>query len=557
MRWGVVCALLLMIGLCAEAVAAAAPTMHVSVLPDGPGAGEVAAVREADGWQTVADDALRRRAGARWWRVDIDAGNAPEPDVWIVSIREAYDAQLVAYAPPDYTPRPLATFDPAVRQIGSRHRLTIPVPADRLDQPVFIEVASARRQPMGLEVQPLQAYLAADYARVRFTSAVLSAQLLLAVVASIFAVALRRWMLLMFCVWVLSVALYLVVMRGEMVVLAPWFPAEHAMRAAGLGISLGLIAAYAFLFVLLQIPRRYPRLARLYRIALVSCAALLVILPFLPLVTVAPYVVNTLLLTLGSLALGVGIRRALDGDREAFVFLLGWGLVSVVAMTRTVYFLRYVGTPEWLEYLHPAADAVGALILVLATARAARYAEREMVSARRSAMTDPLTGLYNRAQLDTGIAQLMETAAARGDSLALLFVDLDHFKQVNDRYGHDVGDACLRAMAAILRRQVRASDLVARYGGEEFVLVLEGSDTAAALRVAQALRAAVEAEGREVGGLPVGLTVSIGVAMLHPGDDIASLFKRADEALYRAKHEGRNRIVLCPPAPPRHQLEFA
>jgi len=282
-----------------------------------------------------------------------------------------------------------------------------------------------------------------------------------------------------------------------------------------------------------------------------------VILPFLPLVTVAPYVVNTLLLTLGSLALGVGIRRALDGDREALVFLLGWGLVSVVAMTRTVYFLRYVGTPEWLEYLHPAADAVGALILVLATARAARYAEREMVSARRSAMTDPLTGLYNRAQLDTGIAQLMETAAARGDSLALLFVDLDHFKQVNDRYGHDVGDACLRAMAAILRRQVRASDLVARYGGEEFVLVLEGSDTAAALRVAQALRAAVEAEGREVGGLPVGLTVSIGVAMLHPGDDIASLFKRADEALYRAKHEGRNRIVLCPPAPPRHQLEFA
>lgn len=556
MRWGVVCALLLALGLCVEAVAAAAPPMRVSVLPDDPGAGGIAAVRETAGWQP-AGDALRRRDDAHWWRLDIDAGAAPEPGMWIVSIREAYDARLVAYAPPDYAPRPLATFEPGVRQIGSRHRLTVPLQAEHLDAPVFIEVISARNQPMGLTVQPLQAYLAADYARVRFTSAILSAQLLLAIVAAIFAFALRRWMLLLFCVWVLSVALYLVVMRGELVALAPWFPAQHAMRAAGLAISLGLLSAYAFLFVLLQIPRRYPRLARLYRCTLFTCAALLVLLPFLPVTTVAPYVVNLLLLTLGSLALGVGLRRALRGDREALIFLLGWGLVSIVAMTRAVYFLRYVGTPEWLEYLHPAADAVGALILVLATARAARYAEREMVSARRSAMTDPLTGLHNRAQLDAGIARLMDAAAAHGGALAMLFVDLDHFKQVNDRFGHDVGDACLQAMAGILRRQVRAGDLVARYGGEEFVLVLEGIDSAAALRVAQALRAAVEAEGREVGGCAVGLTVSIGVATLHAGDDIASLFKRADEALYRAKHEGRNRIVLCPPDPHRQQLEFA
>lgn len=550
MRWGLVCALLLVLGVCMEALAAPAPVLRVSALPGGPGAGEIAAVREARGWEQAADDTLRRQADTRWWRVDIDAGPASAPGDWIVSIREAYDARLVAYAPPDYTPRPLATFDPGVHQIGSRHRLAVEVPAGHLDQPVFIELVSARKQPLGVAAQPLQAYVADDLARARFSSAILSAQLLLAVVAAIFAFALRRWMLLLFCAWVLSVAVYLVVMRGELVALAPWFPPEHAMRAAGLAISLGLLSAYAFLFVLLQMPRRYPRLARLYRYTLFACAALLVCLPVIPVITVAPYVVNALLLTLGILALGVGLRRALSGDREALFFLLGWGLVSIVAMVRAVYFLRYAGTPEWLEYLHPAADAVGALILVLATARAARYAEREMVSARLSAMTDPLTGLYNRAQLDAGIAQLMETASTRGGELAVLFVDLDHFKQVNDRFGHDVGDACLQAMAGILRRQVRASDLVARYGGEEFVLVLEGTDTPSALRVAQSLRTAVETEGRTLNGCAVELTASIGVATLRPGDDIASLFKRADEALYRAKHEGRNRIVLCPTAPP-------
>lgn len=376
MRWGVFCALLLVLALCMEAVAAPAPVLRVSALPGGPGADEIAAVRQAQDWQRAPDDALRRQDNTRWWRVDIDADAASVPSDWIVSIREAYDARLVAYAPPDYAPRPLATFDPTVQQLGSRHRLAVEVPAAHLDQPVFIEVVFARKQPLGVSAQPLQAYVADDLARVRFSSAILSAQLLLAVVAAIFAFALRRWMLLLFCVWVLSVAVYLVVMRGELAALAPWFPPEHAMRAAGLGISLGLLSAYAFLFVLLQMPRRYPRLARIYKYTLSACAIVLVSLPFIPVTTVAPYVVNALLLTLGILALAVGLRRALTGDREALIFLLGWGLVSIVAMVRAVYFLRYAGTPEWLEYLHPAADAVGALILVLATARAARYAER-------------------------------------------------------------------------------------------------------------------------------------------------------------------------------------
>ena len=560
MRWSVAVALLVMlltVALCAEA-RAAAPSVHVSVLPDGPGVGDIDAVRGARGW-IDAGDALRWRDDARWWRVDItpeaDPARATAAEDWIVSIREAYDAQLVAYAPPDYRPRPLATFDPSVSQIGSRHRLTIAVPADAWQAPVFIELIEARRQPMGVAAQPLSTYLADDYGRVRFSSAVLSAQLLLVTVATIFAFALRRWMLLLFCVWVLSTAAYLMVMRGELVALAPWFPPEHAMRVAGIGISLGLLSAYAFLYVLLQVSRRFPRIARVYRIILLSCAALMVVIPFVPITSVAPPFVNLLRLALGLTTLAIGLLRAVAGDREALYFLIGWGLVSVVAMMRAAYFMRHAGTPEWLEYLHPATDAFGALILVLATARAARYAEREMVSARQSAMTDPLTGLPNRAQLDLGVAQLMDAAAAREDALAVLFVDLDHFKQVNDRFGHDVGDACLQAMSGILRRHVRTTDLVARYGGEEFVLVLDGADDVSALRAAETLRAAVEADGRHVDGTLVGLTVSIGVATLETGDDVTRLFKRADAALYRAKHAGRNCVIVARPDIDHPRLE--
>ena len=144
MRWSVGVALLWMLlaGPC-MAAGATAPSARVSVLPGGPDRGDIDAVRRAEGWAD-AGDVLRHRDDARWWRIDITheahSAQATPPEDWIVSIREAYDAQLVAYAPPDYRPRPLATFDPSVSQIGSRHRLTIAVPADALHAPVFIEL---------------------------------------------------------------------------------------------------------------------------------------------------------------------------------------------------------------------------------------------------------------------------------------------------------------------------------------------------------------------------------------------------------------------------------
>jgi two-component system cell cycle response regulator len=162
------------------------------------------------------------------------------------------------------------------------------------------------------------------------------------------------------------------------------------------------------------------------------------------------------------------------------------------------------------------------------------------------AVTDALTGLYNRRHMDTQVAALVDSAANRGTPLSVLAVDVDHFKSVNDSHGHDAGDRVLQELAARIRKNTRSLDLAFRTGGEEFVIVLPSTDRAVALKVAERLRRSVSAKpfnaGARAGPLPV--TISVGIASLEsPNDTLEELLKRADLALYRAKREGRNRVI--------------
>jgi two-component system cell cycle response regulator len=160
------------------------------------------------------------------------------------------------------------------------------------------------------------------------------------------------------------------------------------------------------------------------------------------------------------------------------------------------------------------------------------------------AVTDGLTGLHNRRYLDSHLAALIARAKTRRRPLSLVMADLDRFKQINDTYGHDGGDAVLREFANRLRRSVRGADLACRFGGEEFAIVMPDTGVEAARAVAERLRQEVEREPFDIGGRPVSVTISIGVAqMLHIHDEATDLIKRADRALYEAKNGGRNRVV--------------
>ncbi len=162
----------------------------------------------------------------------------------------------------------------------------------------------------------------------------------------------------------------------------------------------------------------------------------------------------------------------------------------------------------------------------------------------REVRTDALTGLYNYRHFSELLEQEMERSRRSGLPLALVMLDLDHFKKVNDRWGHEAGNKALRAVAEVLHAGVRRIDTVCRYGGEEMAMVLPGTHMSRAVQVAERLRGGIEQCLVDWEGDPVSLTASFGVAVF-PGADVADasgLIELADRMLYQAKSEGRNRV---------------
>ncbi len=185
---------------------------------------------------------------------------------------------------------------------------------------------------------------------------------------------------------------------------------------------------------------------------------------------------------------------------------------------------------------------------VMTQVRRKRYADRLRSNVQQSmemALTDGLTGLYNRRYFETHLETLMEKAVESRRPLGVIMVDIDHFKRINDTYGHDAGDDVLRQFARRLQASVRGIDLACRYGGEEFVIVMPDADIAVARTVGERLLTHIAGEPFLVsnGQRLIDVTVSVGVAELQDGDRADLILKRADEALYRAKREGRNRVI--------------
>lgn len=170
---------------------------------------------------------------------------------------------------------------------------------------------------------------------------------------------------------------------------------------------------------------------------------------------------------------------------------------------------------------------------------AALRSVRLQAQVRELSLTDGLTGLYNRRYLEIVLQNDVEHGLRYGRDLAVIMLDLDHFKEYNDTFGHPAGDRALQQVARCLRQVVRASDVIARYGGEEFMVVLPETDVRGAVSVAEDIRASVAG----LVDLEQRLTISLGVAALQPDQDQAdALIKRADQALYQAKRSGRNRV---------------
>ena len=201
------------------------------------------------------------------------------------------------------------------------------------------------------------------------------------------------------------------------------------------------------------------------------------------------------------------------------------------------------------DYVLRSADRNELIARVRTQVRRKRYTERLRDNVQYSmelAITDPLTGLFNRRYMESHVGTLIDRSAARGKSLSLLILDVDYFKSINDSFGHDAGDDVLREFAERLKASIRGIDLACRYGGEEFVVVMPDTDLGIAAMVAERIRRRIAGEPFpiEAGKRTIEVTISVGIAArMGAQDNVALMLKRADEALYRAKRDGRNRVA--------------
>ena len=201
------------------------------------------------------------------------------------------------------------------------------------------------------------------------------------------------------------------------------------------------------------------------------------------------------------------------------------------------------------DYLIRPFDRQELLARVRTQVRKRRYTEKLRDNVQLSieaAITDALTGLHNRRYMESHLGTLVEQAAARSKPISVLVLDIDFFKAINDAHGHAAGDDVLKEFSQRLRKAVRGIDLACRYGGEEFVVVMPDTDVGVATVVAERLRRRVASEPFAIcqNTRTVQATISIGIAAIQSGEDKpADIIKRADQALYRAKRAGRNRVV--------------
>lgn len=235
-------------------------------------------------------------------------------------------------------------------------------------------------------------------------------------------------------------------------------------------------------------------------------------------------------------------------NRAAGWFLIAWGLLEGFTIATAIRLL--VTDPEGAEgllyYGLPLSMVAAAVLIALGVADRLRDQRLALSDAERRAQTDALTGVLNRRSLVERLEAACLRARARGLPIALLFIDLDYFKEINDTRGHQAGDACLRAIIDPIHAELRQSDVIGRYGGEEFVVILSSADISAAGPIAERIRNRVAEVRVEGFGEPIRLTCSIGVAS---SDTLGvwgeHLIARADAAVYDAKRSGRNRVQIA------------
>ncbi len=485
--------------------------------------------------------ASMRVIGNGAWRI------TPRPGVRepLLVFYHPYTARISVQEPPGATVRRQDIFSPDLDPRYSRRALVFPLSGDG---PVHVMVEGAR-YPLRVAVEPGPAYAAADLWHVRLVLPAVGVVLGVSLAVLLFWAMLRDRVYLLYAGAMLFQLLYALCSYGEAYA---WPGLSVLARFGAQGIwAVGTLATILLVYLWLDyagLRKVTPRLAAAVRVVgAYGCGLTLVLLvsPWPADKAWFPDIANALFLLTNAIALVTLVVAWRRGQRHAAYVLIAWVPLLVFTMARALRFSVGERAEPWLEYGLPWVQAFTAVVLALGLADRMLTFRRERDRAKAHAERDGLTGVLNRGGIEHRLDwALIERERERERMpVSLLFIDLDNFKQINDRHGHALGDACLRAVTRAVSEQFQYGDQLGRLGGEEFVLVLSGVELPAALRIAEQVGARIRRDCANVEGVAVAVTASIGAAQARDGDSVASLIARADQAMYAAKRAGGDRVM--------------
>jgi diguanylate cyclase (GGDEF)-like protein len=493
---------------------------------------------------------------------------------------------VLAPEPPwDNGPRVLTIYPPPLGRVGvfgpdrtqtlalddfsapihGHGRLAWQVPAAQAGSaPILLQFEPSRTMsaPVRFRLQSLSDYLHQDAQWLVFASACFAVMLAMVLMALCFALMLRDVTFAWYAGYIVCYMLIQGIQTGFLSHPLEWqWLAGMATMAGTAAVALSVAFASLFMMRFCELRRHAP----LLQVPVMAVAVGMILLvpmrcSHVPLlVEVTQILINPFLMIGAVLLLFAAIAAAARGSRQAWFFLAGWTPLLILTAVTSAQVNGALPELDWLNDASLAGGAFEAVVLSLGLADRALSLRQDRDRVRRLADHDALTTVLNRRAWNALAGTVLASGPPR--PIAVLFLDLDHFKLLNDRQGHHSGDRALVAVAQALTAELRPADLLGRYGGEEFVALLDDTLPEQAMHVATRLCRRVHRLDIPLDDHPTLLTISIGIAMRRDGDDVESLLERADKAMYSAKLNGRNQVCMetvsaSPTSPSAHRLHI-
>jgi diguanylate cyclase (GGDEF)-like protein len=546
-----------------EAVAAAdgvdsteGPALEISLLPPTVAPQDASAVTTGllePHFGSLAGYKATAHAETLWFRLRAASTFKPSGELPVLIARGGWFEQIEAFAAGPGAAQPLQhVID--LREFGGAHDSVFVIPGGlSAGQSIYLRVATQEDGANSLRfvVGTLGATLERAAAHSRMIALAVGALTAMALGSLLIWFILKDRLFLLYPGMFLLEALYLVYFSGEGFDW-PVLSLGRAVAAFTWNVPVALGGAVACLFIreIADLRHTSPRVYNIFG----WFAWAFVLLTFSNVLHLAGWggfiaaVGNLMFVGSAIFTLVVAFLAWRRGNRAAGWFLVAWTMLETVTIATAIRLLvdRAEHAEGLLYYVLPFSMVAAAILVALGVADRLREQRLALTEAERRAQTDPLTGVLNRRSLIERLDAACMRARARGLPIALLFIDLDHFKEINDSFGHAAGDACLRKIIGPIQAELRQSDVIGRYGGEEFVVILSSADIAAAHPIAERIRNRVADVRVDGFGPEINLTCSIGVAT---SDTLGvwgeHLIAQADAAVYAAKRSGRNRVQVA------------